>query len=307
MQCKILEIFFLQFIFFPLGVVPVFHFKRFTWALRKLRLPVDKNSIVLDVGSGGNPHPRSDILLDRITGAEHRSGVAMKIDRMAVIGDATKLPFKDKSIDFIIASHVLEHMAQPEVFLKELQRVGKAGYIETPNFICERLIPCEAHCLEISVVEDALQIYKKKKSVEDSYMGQMGFLQKNSKWKELYHNDPELFHVKYFWNSKINYKIHNPETSCFWIDEIYKNSKSDMVSTNEVEERKGWRYLGLTLLNFFQKHRRSNRLKNFNLFSILACPECRGELVDNHGYLTCNKCSIKYSSSPFLNFDQKIE
>ena len=113
---------------------------RVRWALRKSRLPVDSDGLVLDVGSGGTPYPRSDVLLDRLTGAEHRCGDAMMIDRHAVYGDAQCMPFKDKSFDFIVASHILEHMAEPEKFIKELQRVGKAGYIETPNAIFERLI-----------------------------------------------------------------------------------------------------------------------------------------------------------------------
>ena len=285
------------------GVNRVFYFKRVMWALRKLRLPVDKNAIVLDVGSGGNPHPRSDILLDRLTGAEHRSGVPMMIDRPAVIGDATRLPFKDKAFDFIIASHILEHMSNPEIFIKELQRVGKAGYIETPNFLCERLIPCEAHCLEISSVQGVLHIHKKKKPVEDSYMGEMNFLQKDKKWSEIYFKDPDLFHVRYLWKDKIEYEIQNPSTSCDWIEEIYKNSSSNSTSDGEVENRKSWRYLGSIVISKFQKYRRSKRLKNFDIFSVLACPKCKGDLVKNEANATCKTCKIDYSTSPFLNFD----
>lgn len=144
----------------------MFHFGRIRWAFRKIMLPVSRNGLVLDVGSGGKPYPRSDILLDRLTGAEHRQGSAMLIDRLAVFGDACKMPFKDKSFDFIVASHILEHMADPAKFLDELQRVGKAGYIETPNFIYERLKPFPIHCLEVSDINGTLHIHKKKSQLK---------------------------------------------------------------------------------------------------------------------------------------------
>ncbi len=93
----------------------MFHLRRVKWALRKVHLPV-AGGLVLDVGSGGKPYPRSDVLLDRMTGAEHRCGAAMMIDRPAVFGDASKMPFRDQAFDFVIASHILEHMPDPAVF-----------------------------------------------------------------------------------------------------------------------------------------------------------------------------------------------
>ena len=44
-----------------------------------------------------------------------------------------KLPFEDKQFDYVILSHVLEHVGDPIEFIKEVQRIGKAGYIELPT------------------------------------------------------------------------------------------------------------------------------------------------------------------------------
>jgi len=41
----------------------MFHVNRVRWALRKIRLPIAASDLVRDVGSGGNPFPRSDVLL----------------------------------------------------------------------------------------------------------------------------------------------------------------------------------------------------------------------------------------------------
>jgi len=44
-----------------------------------------------------------------------------------------KFPFEDNEFDFVIASHVLEHVHDPIHFCKELCRIGKRGYIEVPT------------------------------------------------------------------------------------------------------------------------------------------------------------------------------
>ena len=44
-----------------------------------------------------------------------------------------KLPFKDKEFDYVILSHVLEHIPNPIEFIHEVERIGKSGYIEIPT------------------------------------------------------------------------------------------------------------------------------------------------------------------------------
>ena len=51
-----------------------------------------------------------------------------------------KLPFKDKEFDFIIASHVIEHVDDISYFLNELTRIGKKGYIEVPTRLEDNLV-----------------------------------------------------------------------------------------------------------------------------------------------------------------------
>lgn len=91
--------------------------------------------LVLDVGSGHNPHPRANILVDRYTKDDaDRAGKPIKMDEKGfVIGDVQFMPFKDKVFDYAIASHIAEHVEEPQKFCKELIRIGKRGYIETPS------------------------------------------------------------------------------------------------------------------------------------------------------------------------------
>ena len=39
---------------------------------------------------------------------------------------------------------------------------------------------------------------------------------------------------------------------------------------------------------------RARRLKNFDLLSILACPECGGELDSKSNSLACGNCKVAY-------------
>ena len=50
------------------------------------------------------------------------------------------LPFKDKEFDFVIASHVLEHVDDVDFFINELERVSNKGYIELPTILEDNLV-----------------------------------------------------------------------------------------------------------------------------------------------------------------------
>ena len=51
-----------------------------------------------------------------------------------------QLPFKDNEFDFVIASHVLEHVEDLKFFINELERVSKKGYIELPTKLEDNLV-----------------------------------------------------------------------------------------------------------------------------------------------------------------------
>ena len=48
-----------------------------------------------------------------------------------------KLPYEDKEFDFVYCRHVIEDLWNPVNALKEISRITKAGYIETPSALCE--------------------------------------------------------------------------------------------------------------------------------------------------------------------------
>ena len=51
-----------------------------------------------------------------------------------------KLPFNDKEFDFVIASHVIEHVEDLVFFIKELERISTRGYIELPSRLGDNFV-----------------------------------------------------------------------------------------------------------------------------------------------------------------------
>ena len=89
---------------------------------------------ILDIGCGFNANQYASTICDILDLKEYYS------DRKFVKLDGEKLPFNDKEFDFVIASHVLEHVQNPTNFLKEISRVAKQGYIEVPTKLEDNLV-----------------------------------------------------------------------------------------------------------------------------------------------------------------------
>jgi glycosyltransferase involved in cell wall biosynthesis len=103
---------------------------------------------MLDVGSGHQPNRRANVLLERyLTPTIHRTiqDVPIPQDKYMVVGDGLSMPFPDKVFDFVVASHIAEHVDDPVQFCNELKRVSKRGYIETPGPLTEWLMPTASH------------------------------------------------------------------------------------------------------------------------------------------------------------------
>ena len=133
---------------------------RLGWA--RTRVDIRSGARVLDVGSGAFPNPRADVCCDLLPDDdEHRNGVAAVIDRPFVIGDVTALPFRDGAFDFVIASHIAEHVEDPAAFCAEMSRVATAGYIETPSPLGDRLLHEDYHLWRVGHRDGALAFVAK--------------------------------------------------------------------------------------------------------------------------------------------------
>lgn len=110
------------------------------------RLRIKSNHLVLEIGSGHNPHPRTDVLCDRtLFDDTERQRQPIRIDRPFVVADAQRLPFKNNVFDFVYCAQVLEHSPEPIQFAKEIGRTGKRGLIVVPSIVRERLFGWSYH------------------------------------------------------------------------------------------------------------------------------------------------------------------
>ena len=96
-----------------------------------------KNNIgwkVLDIGCGFRPNPYATTIAD----IQDFSGF-YKEKNFIKLTDK-RLPFKNKEFDYVIASHVIEHVDDFEYFIKEIERISSQGYIELPTRLGDNLV-----------------------------------------------------------------------------------------------------------------------------------------------------------------------
>lgn len=149
---------------------------------------IKSTDCVLEVGPGGTPHPRSDVFLDLIhTNEEHAALQRGNADRLVtnkrtVYYEGGRFPFSDLEFDYVICSHVLEHVEDVEYFLSELFRVASKGYIEFPTIYYEYLYNFSVH-LNLLKIKNKTLFYLEKSATPLSVFDpvQSLFLQSLSK------------------------------------------------------------------------------------------------------------------------------
>jgi SAM-dependent methyltransferase len=253
-------------------------------------VPVSREALVLEVGSGGNPYPRANVLLDAYEETRERHWDPLVSDRPTVLAFGEQLPFRDQAFDFVIAAHVLEHSAHPERFLRELQRVARAGYIETPDAFMERINPYRDHRLEVTVREGRLIIRKKPKWVVDQDVVELyEHRAKPQIAGSLIPSVPEAFHVRHFWQGQIAFEVLNPEVDATW---------PGGDSTPSIPAETGRAVLRRHLLRWLRSaYSQSTRNRQLDILPLLRCPQCLdGPVVRADSGAVCTNCRATYAS-----------
>lgn len=266
-------------------------FKRLAWSLRRINIKIPPNALVLEVGSGGNPYPRANVLLDAYEETRERHWVPLIHDRPTVLSFGENLPFKDKSFDYVIAAHVLEHTPYPDKFLAELQRVARGGYIETPDAFMERINPYKDHRLEVTVRDEGLVIRKKPAWIYDADLVEL--YEKRAKdvmTRETIPWHAAEFHMRYFWEDKIKFSIVNPEVDATWTPP----SPSLGIPTGKLGIKAKCRLLLLSLIRtWFSQVSRNAKL---DILPLMRCPKCHSENMDrlSAAKIICTGCDTRY-------------
>ena len=98
------------------------------------KLKENPNWKVLDIGCGYTANKNASIIADIIDLSYFYEGKKFVLIKQKI------LPFKDKEFDFVIASHVIEHVEDFEFFLSEIERITDKGYIELPSRLGDNLV-----------------------------------------------------------------------------------------------------------------------------------------------------------------------
>lgn len=107
----------------------------------------DRAILCLDIACGANPFPHAHVLCDL-----HVKPVLDRNMKQLVTGgkpfvlcSCNALPFKDQAFDFVTSYYLIEHIDSPWSMLKELKRVSRHGYIQSPSWFNELLYGEKVH------------------------------------------------------------------------------------------------------------------------------------------------------------------
>ena len=270
---------------------------------RRRRIPAD--AVVVDIGCGHMPNMRANVLADKFLAddAERQQPIGLD-DRPFVVCDALHLPFKDGSVDYVICSHLAEHVEEPEALFAELSRVAGAGYVECPGRVREMLHGWEFHRWYVEVEGGRLVFEEKPRKLHDAELHEW--------FSRRFETDPEFegFFVDnmerlglvaaYDWVGRIEYAIRRLPQSAF------RRTAAELGTHGPVGREELASLLAGVPVRVLTRNerlkqrlarvarRRSDPLAASRLRSMLCCPKCKGELSDASGELRCAPCGAAF-------------
>jgi SAM-dependent methyltransferase len=175
------------------------------------RVHIISGESVLEVGPGATPHPGSQVFLEKrfseYESFRQRGGLpAMELNRPVIYYDGGRFPFRDHEFDYVICSHVIEHVDDIEMFLHELVRVASRGYVEFPTIYYEYLYNFAEHLNFVAYKEGELLWMPKKETSLHEFEPMQRFLVRTleSGYDETIRAMKEIFFHGFEWRSGIN-------------------------------------------------------------------------------------------------------
>ena len=89
---------------------------------------------ILDIGCGYSANNYANVICDVQDFSKYYK------DKKFVRLENKILPFSNKEFDFVISSHVMEHVNDVEFFISEIERISSKGYIELPTRLEDNLV-----------------------------------------------------------------------------------------------------------------------------------------------------------------------
>ena len=130
------------------------------WYYQIARSEMVGTLLCLDVGCGANPFPKADVLCDLNIQAvpDRRMQSLVTEGKPFVKCDCRFLPFRDRAFDFVTSYYLVEHIDDPTALLRELRRVAKHGYLQSPSWLDEIVYGEEVHDWTVTKQDGRLYI-----------------------------------------------------------------------------------------------------------------------------------------------------
>lgn len=263
---------------------------------------INPTDLVLEIGSGDRPNPRSDVLCDRYIDDNTERGGNLQVDRPLVCGDGHYLPFKDKAFDYVIASHIIEHMDDPVRFCQELMRVSKRGYIESPTELAEKLFFWSFHKWYVNHIGDSI-VMQHKDTPNNIFGDLFDYFYAYNPWYERFQKSvPDVFWMTYEWDGEIKIRVVNesplnledPKLLRRMVRPRQRGLGSIKSSLSVLGKAVIPRGLVLAVRSRFRKRRTSSH-RNINLETLLMCPACPASSVKlTATEAICQSCDKRY-------------
>ena len=163
------------------------------------KLKENPNWNILDIGCGYTANQHASTVAD----VQDLSNF-YKNKNFIKINDK-KLPFKDNEFDFVITSHVIEHVENFQFFINEIERIAKQGYIELPTRLGDNIVfeNSKDHIwwFVYDDVSNVLKVSKKNQILEP-----FASVATAKKLESIFR---ESLVIEIYWNNKIDFKPDN--------------------------------------------------------------------------------------------------
>lgn len=177
---------------------------------------------VVDIGGGDAHFSRADVVTDAFPDMNaHRSGRAINMSPNSkskfVECFAENLPFADHEFDFAYSRSVFEHTVDPAAACREIMRVARRGYIETPTPLAEYLGGHPTHRwiihIEANEYGKPVLVFKRKPFIRApfSYLLRAPFFQDldfNFRWEWQYRN---IVATQFAWEGSFEFRVDDAE------------------------------------------------------------------------------------------------
>jgi len=160
----------------------------------------NNNWKILDIGCGYRANQYATVIADILDLKNfYKNKKFVKLEKNK------SLPFKDNEFDFVVASHVIEHVDDFEFFIKELERISNKGYIELPSRLADNIVfenkTDHVWWFIFDDINNQLLVSKKNQILDPFITVSTG-----KKLEEIFR---ESLILELLWEKEINYKIDN--------------------------------------------------------------------------------------------------